>query len=81
MVSAKKSIDMSKRMYFQNLYEQIRVGGGKNVVDDNTNHRGAQMVFLIMNSIDIPEEHQNVNDKHYTFVERFLEDVIDQRRH
>ena len=56
MVSAKKSIDMSKRMYFQNLYEQIRVGGGKNVVDDNTNHRGARMVFLIMNLIDILEE-------------------------
>ena len=47
---------MSKRMYFQNLYEQIRVGEGKNVVDDNTNHRGARMVFLIMNSIDILEE-------------------------
>ena len=30
--------------------------GGKNVVDDNTNHRGARMVFLIMNSIDILEE-------------------------
>ena len=38
-------------MYFQNLYEQIRGGGGKNVVDDNTNHRGARMVFLIMNSL------------------------------
>jgi len=34
-----------------------------------------------MNSIDIPEEHQNVNDNHDTFVERFLEDVIDWRRH
>ena len=30
--------------------------GGKNVVDDNTNHRGARMVFLMMNSIDILEE-------------------------
>ena len=47
---------MSKRMYFENLYEQIRVGGGKNVVDDNTNLRGARMVFLIMNSIDILED-------------------------
>ena len=32
------------------------LGGGKNVVDDNTNHRGAMMVFLIMNLIDILEE-------------------------
>ena len=47
---------MSKRMYFQNLYEQIRVGGSKNVVDDNTNHRGERMVFLIKNSIDILED-------------------------
>ena len=31
-------------------------GEGKNVVDDNTNHRGARMVFLILNSIDILEE-------------------------
>ena len=39
------------------------------------------MVFLIMNSIDILEEHQNVDDDHNTFVERFHEDVINQRRH
>ena len=39
------------------LYEQVCVGGeGKNVVDDNTNHQGSRMVFLIMNLIDILEE-------------------------
>ena len=32
------------------------LGEGKNVVDDYTNHRGARMVFPIMNSIDILEE-------------------------
>ena len=45
-----------KKNVFSKLYEQIRVGGGKNVVVDNTNHRGARMLFLIMNSIDILEE-------------------------
>ena len=43
-------------MYFQNLNEQICVGEGKDVVDDNTNHRGARIAFLIMNSINILEE-------------------------
>ena len=76
-----KSIDMSKRMYFQNLNEQIRVGGAKNVVYDNTNHRGSRMVFLIMSSIVNLKEHQNVDDDHDTFVERFHEDVIDWRWH
>ena len=32
------------------------LGEGKNAVDDNTNHRGARMVILIMNLIDILEE-------------------------
>ena len=31
------------------------LGEGKNVVDDNTIRRGAMMVFLIMNMIDIQE--------------------------
>ena len=30
--------------------------GGKNVVDDNTIHRGARMVLPIMNSIEFLEE-------------------------
>ena len=48
---------MLKRMYFQNLYEQVLCcGGDKNVVDDNTNHQGARMIFHIMNSIDNLEE-------------------------
>ena len=48
------------------------------MVDENRNHRGARMVFLIMNLIDILEEHQNVNDDHDTFVKRFHEDVIER---
>ena len=39
------------------------------------------MVFLIINSIDILEEHQNVDGDHDTFVERFHADVVNQRRH
>ena len=39
------------------------------------------MVFLIMNPIDILEEHQNVDGDHDTFVERFHEDVINSRSH
>ena len=38
------------------------------------------MVFLIINSIDILEEHQNADGDHDTFVERFQEDVTDRRR-
>ena len=32
------------------------LGGDKNVVDVDTNHREATMVLLAMNSIDISEE-------------------------
>ena len=39
------------------------------------------MVFLIINSIGILEEHQNVDGDHDTFVERFHEDGIDPRSH
>ena len=46
---------MSKRCITK-LYEQVCVGEGKNVVDDNLNHRGARIVFLIMNLIDILED-------------------------
>ena len=45
-----------KKDVFPKLYEQVCIGEGKNVVDDNSNHRGARMVFLIMNSIDILDE-------------------------
>ena len=47
---------MPKRMYFQNYMNKFVLGEGKNVVDDYTNHRGARMVFPIMNPIDILEE-------------------------
>ena len=47
---------MSKRMYFQNYMNKFVLGEGKNVFNDNTNHRGATIVVLIMNSIDILEE-------------------------
>ena len=46
----------AKKDVFPKLYEQVCVGEGKNVVDDNTNHRGARIVFLIMNSTNILEE-------------------------
>ena len=39
------------------------------------------MVFPMKNSIDIFEEHQNVDVDHDTFVKRIHEDVINQRRH
>ena len=47
---------MSKKDVFPKLYEQVCAGEGKDVVDDNTNHRGARIEFLIMNSINILEE-------------------------
>jgi hypothetical protein len=35
------------------IYDQVCIGReSKDVVDDNTNHRGARMVFLTMNSIN-----------------------------
>ena len=45
-----------KKDVFPILYEQVYVGEGKDVVDDNTNHRGARIAFLIMNSINILEK-------------------------
>ena len=45
-----------KKDVFPKLYEQVCVGEGKNVVDDNTNHRGAKIAFVIMNSINILKE-------------------------
>ena len=50
---------------------------GRNGVDDNTNHQGARMVFLIMNSW-YPGRAQNADDDHDTIVMRFHEDVIDR---
>ena len=45
--------------------------GGKNVVDDNTIHRGARMVFLILNFNTQLGRSQIVDNDHDTFVERF----------
>ena len=45
-----------KNDVFPKLYELVCVGGGKNVFDDNINHQGARVVFLIMNLINILEE-------------------------
>ena len=39
------------------------------------------MEFLIRNSRYVSGEVKNVDDDHDTFIERFQEDVIDQRRH
>ena len=55
------------------------LGEGKNVADDNTNQRGARMVFLIMNSTDILEELRMSMMIMTNFVERFHGDVTDRR--
>ena len=47
------------------------LGGDKNVVDADTNHRGAGMVFLAMNSIDISEEAKVLTVIMTNFVGRF----------
>ena len=52
----------------------------KDVVDDITNHQGAGMVFLAMNSIDISEEAKVLTVITTNFVERLYEDAIEQRR-
>ena len=63
------------KIYMSKFY----VGGGdKNVVDDNTNQRGARIVFLIMNSIDILEELRMLMMIMTISDERFHEDVIGQ---
>jgi hypothetical protein len=51
----------------------------KDVVDDNTDHRGARMVFLTMNSIDILEQGSILMVIMTNFVERLYEDAIEQR--
>ena len=47
------------------------------MVDEYRNHRGARMVFLIMNPTDILDELRMFDD-HDTFVARVHEDVIDR---
>ena len=68
-----------KKNVFSKLYEQVCVGEGKNVVDDNSNHRGARMVFITMNSINILEEVKMLMVITTNFVERLYEDAIEQR--
>ena len=70
-----------KKDVFTTLSKQVCVGGGKNVVDDNTNHQGARMVFSHHEFDWYPGRAQNVDDDHDTFVMRFHEDVIDRRWH
>ena len=53
----------------------------KDDIDDILNHRGAEMVFLAMNSIDILEEIKILRMIMTNFVERLYEDAIEQRRH
>ena len=48
----------------------------QDVIDDITNHRGAGMVFLAMNSIDISEEAKVLTMITTNFVERLYEDAI-----
>ena len=54
----------------QNMNKFV-LGGGKNVVDDNTIHRGARMVFLILNFDTQLGRSQIVDKDHDKFVERF----------
>ena len=49
----------------------------QDVIDDITNHRGAGMVFLAMNSIDISEEAKVLTVITTNFVERLYEDTIE----
>ena len=47
----------SKELKVHSKQDQVCVWKeGMDVVDDNTDHRGTSMEFLIMNSIDILEE-------------------------
>ena len=52
----------------------------QDVIDDITNHRGAGMVFLAKNSIDISEEAKVFTVITTNFVERLYEDAIEQKR-
>ena len=48
----------------------------REVVDDNTNHRGARMVFHVMNSIDTWEKPKGDEDND-TSCREVLEDAIE----
>ena len=52
----------------------------QDVIDDITNHRGAGMVFLAMNSIDISEEAEVLMVITTNFVGRLYEDAIKKKR-
>ena len=52
----------------------------KDVIDDITNHRGAWMVFLAMNSIEISKEAKVLMVIMTNYVERLYEDAIEQKR-
>ena len=58
---------------------KLVLGEGKNVADDNTIHRGARMVFLILNFDTQLGRSQIVDNDHDKFAEGFQEDVIDRR--
>ena len=55
-------------------------GEDKNVVDADTSHREAMMVFLAMNSIDISEEAKVLTVIKTNFVKRLYEDALEQKR-
>ena len=59
---------------------KLVLGGDKNVVDADTNHRVARMLFLAMNSIDISEEAKVLTVITKNFVKRLNEDAIEQKR-
>jgi hypothetical protein len=66
--------------YNQNLTKSV-LEGRQDVVEDNTNYRGARMVLPIMNSIHILEEVKMLTMITTHVVERFQEDAIEQRWH
>ena len=65
----------------QDIHDQVCIGGeSKGVVDDNTDHRGARMVFHHKVNRHLEEVKMSViTMTHY--VERFQESAIEQRRH
>ena len=68
---------LPKGKHIKTIHDQAGIGmESTKVVDDNTNHRGARMVFIIMNPIDTWGS-QNVDDDHDTLCRGVLEDVIE----
>ena len=67
-----RGVYLSKGKYIQDIHDQVCMDSeSTEVVDDNTNHRGASMVFLIMNSIHTWKSARVMRTTTH-YVERFL---------